>query len=136
MNIINCPKCCGKKQTYHRCFPTQLSGWKPCETCDATGTISEIKEAMLEIGRDIKQKRIKLRVLTRDIAATNNFTLGKWSDIEQGRNTLENAYRARAIVEALADRSKVKFDVCLWISSAKTPEQFSFDTKAEAENHR
>ncbi len=111
MNQITCPRCQGEKQVYINCFPTALAGWQKCDVCDGIGTITEIKQAMIEIGKDVREKRIKLRILTRDIAAKYNFTFAEWSNIEQGRNTLENAYRARAIVESLLPRIKPLFEV-------------------------
>lgn len=130
-----CPTCKGKKQYYRRCFPTVLSGWIDCGTCNATGEIDEQKAALIEMGKDIKAKRIELRVLTRDIAAANNFTLKEWTDIERGDSTLELSYRARAIVEALEYKSKTVYDVIVH-ESASQMSRMSFNNKSQAELHR
>lgn len=135
MQSIICPKCKGEKQVYVRCFPVSLAGWQTCDVCNGNGSIDEEKRAKLEIGNYVKEKRTKLRIPLRKIAEENGLTLSAWSQIEQGKSTLENAYKARSVIEGYKYVEKTEYVVSIWISSSVNFTE-TFDDKVEAEKLR
>ncbi len=112
MNNIRCPHCKGEKQIYRHCFPTYLSGWMPCKTCSAAGSITEEKKAILEIGEDIRVKRLALMLAPSDVSQANPvFSAEEWKRIETGDCEIIDSYRARSIIEAFSASFADKFDV-------------------------
>lgn len=133
MNTKTCPRCKGEKQIYRQIMPSIYTGWYPCETCNATGIITEEKQAILDLAQMIRETRNKTDVSLREIALQLNCTAPEWQKIEWGEASLEATRHALLVVEGIKANTVEMYDVYLWESSSKRSKVKTCVDKTEAE---
>ncbi len=98
MNKQICPKCEGHKQTFrfvNRGAAGCANGYYPCEFCNATGEVEAEKFELLELGKQLSQKRQDRDCMMRVCAKAYGFqSTFERSNLEHGRATKEEVLNA------------------------------------------
>jgi hypothetical protein len=93
-----CPACEGRKQTFrfvNRGYKKGCeNGYYPCEFCGATGEVEPEKFELLELGKQLRQKRVDRRIMMRECARSFGCDIGEWTNLENARATKQEVLDA------------------------------------------
>ena len=90
MSTITCPHCDGKRQVYAFLnhgpdYRTHTSGYMNCQTCHATGEITQEHAARIASGEKARRERIERGESLNDAARRLGITPAQLSARERGR---------------------------------------------------